>query len=150
MCVSLPPCGNTCPPAELEGLSAALPRLQGPVLELPEGLRRALEELMMEGDLLEVTLDEAQSIWRLLQAARPPPLGLFRLLLEVPPDPAPHPTPDLPNPSQVHPVPPEIHPIPPEIHPVPPEISPTLPDLPNPPEIHLVPPENPLIPPRFT
>uniref|UniRef100_A0A8D0FS27 Uncharacterized protein n=1 Tax=Strix occidentalis caurina TaxID=311401 RepID=A0A8D0FS27_STROC len=39
---------------------------------------------MMEGDLLEVTLDEAQSIWRLLQAARPPPLALFRLLLEVP------------------------------------------------------------------
>lgn len=38
---------------------------------------------MMEGDLLEVTLDEAQSIWRLLQATRPPPLALFRLLLEL-------------------------------------------------------------------
>uniref|UniRef100_A0A8U7NTG5 [histone H3]-trimethyl-L-lysine(4) demethylase n=1 Tax=Corvus moneduloides TaxID=1196302 RepID=A0A8U7NTG5_CORMO len=75
-----------CPrgvPAELEALSAALPRLQGPVLELSEGTRRPLEELMMEGDLLEVTLDEAQSIWRLLQATRPPPLALFRLLLEV-------------------------------------------------------------------
>uniref|UniRef100_A0A8U7NV16 [histone H3]-trimethyl-L-lysine(4) demethylase n=1 Tax=Corvus moneduloides TaxID=1196302 RepID=A0A8U7NV16_CORMO len=68
---------------ELEALSAALPRLQGPVLELSEGTRRPLEELMMEGDLLEVTLDEAQSIWRLLQATRPPPLALFRLLLEV-------------------------------------------------------------------
>ncbi|XP_068780214.1 lysine-specific demethylase 5C [Struthio camelus] len=70
-------------PSELEALSAALPRLQGPVLELAEGARRPLEELMMEGDLLEVTLDEAQSIWRLLQAARPPPLALFRLLLEL-------------------------------------------------------------------
>ncbi|RMB90024.1 hypothetical protein DUI87_33582 [Hirundo rustica rustica] len=69
-------------PSELEALSAALPRLQGPVLELAEGTRRPLEELMMEGDLLEVTLDEAQSIWRLLQATRPPPLALFRLLLE--------------------------------------------------------------------
>ncbi|XP_057244301.1 lysine-specific demethylase 5C-like, partial [Malurus melanocephalus] len=70
-------------PTELEALSAALPRLQGPVLELAEGTRRPLEELMMEGDLLEVTLDEAQSIWRLLQATRPPPLALFRLLLEL-------------------------------------------------------------------
>ncbi|XP_040513226.1 lysine-specific demethylase 5C-like isoform X2 [Gallus gallus] len=70
-------------PSELEALSCALPRLHGPVLELPEGARRPLEELMMEGDLLEVTLDEATSIWRLLQAARPPPLGLFRLLLEL-------------------------------------------------------------------
>ncbi|XP_068027204.1 lysine-specific demethylase 5C [Melanerpes formicivorus] len=70
-------------PAELEALGAALPRLQGPVLELPESLRRALEELMMEGDLLEVTLDEAQSLWRLLQASRPPPLALFRLLLQL-------------------------------------------------------------------
>lgn len=80
------PTVSPCPPAvptELEALSLALPRLHGPVLELPEGARRPLEELMMEGDLLEVTLDEATSIWRLLQAARPPPLGLFRLLLEV-------------------------------------------------------------------
>ncbi|XP_057256222.1 lysine-specific demethylase 5C, partial [Pezoporus wallicus] len=69
--------------SELEALSAALPRLQGPVLELAEAARRPLEELMMEGDLLEVTLDEAQSIWRLLQAARPPPVALFRLLLEL-------------------------------------------------------------------
>uniref|UniRef100_A0A8C3KSL0 [histone H3]-trimethyl-L-lysine(4) demethylase n=1 Tax=Calidris pygmaea TaxID=425635 RepID=A0A8C3KSL0_9CHAR len=59
-------------PAELEGLLVALPRLQGPVLELGEAPRRALEELMLEGDLLEVTLDEAQSIWRLLQASPPP------------------------------------------------------------------------------
>ncbi|XP_063038220.1 lysine-specific demethylase 5C-like [Melospiza melodia melodia] len=74
---------SPCPRCRAEALSAALPRLQGPVLELPEATRRPLEELMMEGDLLEVTLDEAQSIWRLLQATRPPPLALFRLLLEL-------------------------------------------------------------------
>lgn len=30
-----------------------------------------LEELMMEGDLLEVSLDETQHIWRILQACQP-------------------------------------------------------------------------------
>lgn len=37
----------------------------------------------MEGDLLEVTLDESQSIWRLLQSACTPPLDKFRQLLDV-------------------------------------------------------------------
>ncbi|XP_061875641.1 lysine-specific demethylase 5C isoform X1 [Colius striatus] len=79
----LSPEKNSPLPSELEALSLALPRLPGPVLELAEASRRQLEELMMEGDLLEVTLDEAQTIWRLLQATRPPPLALFRLLLEL-------------------------------------------------------------------
>uniref|UniRef100_A0A8C3HTB6 [histone H3]-trimethyl-L-lysine(4) demethylase n=1 Tax=Chrysemys picta bellii TaxID=8478 RepID=A0A8C3HTB6_CHRPI len=70
-------------PWDLEALGTALARLQGPVLELPEGPRRALEELLLEGDLLEVTLDEGQSLWRLLQAARAPPVDTFRHLLEV-------------------------------------------------------------------
>ncbi|XP_050783148.1 lysine-specific demethylase 5C isoform X5 [Gopherus flavomarginatus] len=69
--------------SDLEALGAALARLQGPVLELPEGPRRALEELLLEGDLLEVTLDEGQSLWRLLQAARAPPVDTFRHLLEL-------------------------------------------------------------------
>uniref|UniRef100_G3VQR9 Lysine-specific demethylase 5D n=1 Tax=Sarcophilus harrisii TaxID=9305 RepID=G3VQR9_SARHA len=62
-------------PADLELLSSLLPRLEGPVLELPEAARAPLEELMMEGDLLEVTLDENHSIWQLLQAGalRPGP-----------------------------------------------------------------------------
>lgn len=42
-----------------------------PVLEISETVRAQLEELMMEGDLLEVTLDETQHIWRLLQACHP-------------------------------------------------------------------------------
>ncbi|XP_019334405.1 lysine-specific demethylase 5C isoform X2 [Alligator mississippiensis] len=68
---------------DLEVLCLALPRLQGPVLELGEGPFRVLDELLVEGDLLEVTLDEAQSAWRLAQAARPPPVATFRLLLEL-------------------------------------------------------------------
>ena len=39
-----------------------------PVLEMSDTLRVQLEELMMEGDLLEVTLDETSHIWKLLQA----------------------------------------------------------------------------------
>ncbi len=43
-----------------------------PVLELSEDARLQLEALMMEGDLLEVSLDETQHIWRILQACQPP------------------------------------------------------------------------------
>jgi len=39
-----------------------------PVLDLPHMTRVELEELMMEGDLLEVSLDETQHIWKILQA----------------------------------------------------------------------------------
>ena len=60
-----------------------MPRLTGPVLELPEATRAPLEELMLEGDLLEVTLDENQSIWQLLQAGQPPDVERIRTLLEV-------------------------------------------------------------------
>ena len=74
-----------CPrnPSDLELLSSLLPQLTGPVLELPEATRAPLEELMLEGDLLEVTLDENHSIWQLLQAGQPPNLERIRTLLEV-------------------------------------------------------------------
>lgn len=39
-----------------------------PLLDISDTMRAQLEELMMEGDLLEVTLDETQHIWKLLQA----------------------------------------------------------------------------------
>ncbi|PNI18200.1 KDM5D isoform 1 [Pan troglodytes] len=68
---------------DLELLSSLLPQLTGPVLELPEAIRAPLEELMMEGDLLEVTLDENHSIWQLLQAGQPPDLDRIRTLLEA-------------------------------------------------------------------
>lgn len=54
-------------------------------MELPEATRAPLEELMLEGDLLEVTLDENHSIWQLLQAGQPPDLERIRTLLEVRP-----------------------------------------------------------------
>lgn len=87
----MPPADTPLFHTDLEVLCLALPRLQGPVLELGEGPFRVLDELLVEGDLLEVTLDEAQSAWRLAQAARPPPVATFRLLLEVkaPPTPLP-------------------------------------------------------------
>ncbi|XP_059739257.1 lysine-specific demethylase 5C isoform X13 [Bos taurus] len=69
--------------SDLELLSSLLPRLTGPVLELPEATRTPLEELMLEGDLLEVTLDENQSIWQLLQAGQPPDVERIRTLLEL-------------------------------------------------------------------
>ncbi|GAB1303219.1 Lysine-specific demethylase 5C [Apodemus speciosus] len=69
--------------SDLELLSSLLPRLSGPVLELPEATRAPLEELMMEGDLLEVTLDENHSIWQLLQAGQPPDLKRVQTLLEL-------------------------------------------------------------------
>uniref|UniRef100_A0A8C0I7B0 Lysine demethylase 5D n=1 Tax=Balaenoptera musculus TaxID=9771 RepID=A0A8C0I7B0_BALMU len=68
---------------DLEQLSSVLPQLIGPVLELPEATRAPLEELMLEGDLLEVTLDENHSIWQLLQAGQPPDLARIRTLLEL-------------------------------------------------------------------
>jgi histone demethylase JARID1 len=46
-------------------------QLEQPVLALSELARAQLEELMMEGDLLEVSLDETQHIWRILQATKP-------------------------------------------------------------------------------
>lgn len=69
--------------SDLELLSSLLPQLTGPVLELPEATRAPLEELMLEGDLLEVTLDENQSIWQLLQAGQPPDVERIRTLLEL-------------------------------------------------------------------
>lgn len=46
-------------------MASALPSVQ-----LSKGTQQMLEELMMEGDLLEVTLDETIYLWRLLNAAR--------------------------------------------------------------------------------
>lgn len=40
---------------------------------LSEIARAELEELMLEGDLLEVSLDETTHIWRILQATKSKP-----------------------------------------------------------------------------
>ncbi|KAJ4441673.1 hypothetical protein ANN_11531 [Periplaneta americana] len=47
-------------------------QLTKPALTLSEIARTQLQELMMEGDLLEVSLDETQYIWRILEATNPP------------------------------------------------------------------------------
>lgn len=41
-------------------------------IHLPAHLRQQLEDLVMEGDLLEVTLEENQQLWQILQATREP------------------------------------------------------------------------------
>lgn len=42
----------------------------GPLVKLSELSKAQLEELMMEGDLLEVSLDETQHIWRIIQGCQ--------------------------------------------------------------------------------
>lgn len=48
-----------------------VPRHPPTKLQLTEGVRCMLESLMMEGDLLEVSLDETHHIWRILHASSP-------------------------------------------------------------------------------
>uniref|UniRef100_A0A6Q2XWJ9 [histone H3]-trimethyl-L-lysine(4) demethylase n=1 Tax=Esox lucius TaxID=8010 RepID=A0A6Q2XWJ9_ESOLU len=57
--------------------------LEPPVLELSPPAKAQLEELMMVGDLLEVSLDETQHIWRILQATHPPSEERFLQVMEV-------------------------------------------------------------------
>ncbi|XP_043944415.1 lysine-specific demethylase 5A [Protopterus annectens] len=56
--------------------------LEPPVLELSPGAKAQLEDLMMVGDLLEVSLDETQHIWRILQATHPPSEEKFLQVME--------------------------------------------------------------------
>lgn len=44
--------------------------LPSPSIQLSKATQEVLEELMMEGDLLEVTLDETVYLWRLLNASK--------------------------------------------------------------------------------
>lgn len=53
------------------------------MLELSPQAKAQLEELMMVGDLLEVSLDETQHIWRILQATHPPSEERFLQVMEV-------------------------------------------------------------------
>ncbi|KAL7982263.1 hypothetical protein Chor_009861 [Crotalus horridus] len=63
--------------------SPLVPRsLEPPVLELSSGAKSQLEDLMMIGDLLEVSLDETQHIWRILQATHPPSEDRFLHIME--------------------------------------------------------------------
>ncbi|XP_047659762.1 lysine-specific demethylase 5A isoform X1 [Tachysurus fulvidraco] len=64
---------NQTTPRKQPRKTPLVPRsLEPPVLELSPAAKVQLEVLMMEGDLLEVSLDETQHIWRILQATHPP------------------------------------------------------------------------------
>ncbi|XP_051525793.1 lysine-specific demethylase 5C-like isoform X1 [Myxocyprinus asiaticus] len=67
----------------LESLLSLVPSLKGPVIELTPSTRTQLEELQLEGDLLEVMLDQTQTIYRILQAASQPPQDALHTLIQI-------------------------------------------------------------------
>ncbi|XP_070823746.1 lysine-specific demethylase 5C isoform X2 [Chaetodon trifascialis] len=60
-----------------------LPLLKGQVVELSPGTRAQLEELQLEGDLLEVSLDQTLLIHRVLQAASVPCRDTLHTLIQI-------------------------------------------------------------------
>lgn len=75
-----------CVSAFLSGvgsLLALLPLLKGQVVELSPDTRVRLEELQLEGDLLEVSLDQMHTIHRVLLAASDPPRETLHTLIQV-------------------------------------------------------------------
>ncbi|XP_049436487.1 lysine-specific demethylase 5C isoform X2 [Epinephelus fuscoguttatus] len=60
-----------------------LPSLKGDVVELLPATRVQLEELQLEGDLLEVSLDQTLIIHKVLQAASVPPRETLRTLIQI-------------------------------------------------------------------
>ncbi|XP_036387743.1 lysine-specific demethylase 5C isoform X1 [Megalops cyprinoides] len=67
----------------VEALLPLIPSLRGPVVQLSPSVRAQLEDLQLEGDLLEVTLDQTQTIHRVLQAASPPPRHMLHTLILI-------------------------------------------------------------------
>ncbi|KAG9335220.1 hypothetical protein JZ751_005575 [Albula glossodonta] len=77
------PALNSGTPRKQPRKTPLVPRsLEPPVLELSPSAKAQLEELMMVGDLLEVSLDETQHIWRILQATHPPSEERFLQVME--------------------------------------------------------------------
>uniref|UniRef100_A0A671W4Y9 [histone H3]-trimethyl-L-lysine(4) demethylase n=1 Tax=Sparus aurata TaxID=8175 RepID=A0A671W4Y9_SPAAU len=60
-----------------------LPSLKGQVVELSPATRVQLEALQLEGDLLEVSLDQTLLIHRVLQAASVPPRETLHTLIQL-------------------------------------------------------------------
>lgn len=67
----------------VDSLLPLLPSLAGQVVELSAETRAQLEELQLEGDLLEVSLDQTLTIHRVLQAASLPPRQTLHTLIQV-------------------------------------------------------------------
>jgi hypothetical protein len=57
-------------PFNTENKLLGVPSIPAPSIQLSKATQQFLEELMMEGDLLEVTLDETVYLWRLLNASK--------------------------------------------------------------------------------
>uniref|UniRef100_A0A8K9XYQ7 [histone H3]-trimethyl-L-lysine(4) demethylase n=1 Tax=Oncorhynchus mykiss TaxID=8022 RepID=A0A8K9XYQ7_ONCMY len=75
---------NQSTPRKQPRKTPLVPRsLEPPVLELSPPAKTQLEELMLVGDLLEVSLDETQHIWRILEATHPPSEERFLQVMEV-------------------------------------------------------------------
>ncbi|KAK7080654.1 Lysine-specific demethylase 5A [Halocaridina rubra] len=55
----------------------------GPLITLSSGIRTQVQDLLVEGELLEVSLDETIHLWRVLQAANHPPALLEDTLLSL-------------------------------------------------------------------
>ncbi|CDQ72815.1 unnamed protein product [Oncorhynchus mykiss] len=74
---------NQSTPRKQPRKTPLVPRsLEPPVLELSPPAKTQLEELMLVGDLLEVSLDETQHIWRILEATHPPSEERFLQVME--------------------------------------------------------------------
>nr|XP_054751747.1 lysine-specific demethylase 5A-like isoform X1 [Lytechinus pictus] len=74
----------TSPPPSLSSSTGS----QSATLELSLYARAQLEDLMVEGDLLEVSLDDTQQLWRILQACQPVHQERFmeHILEQMPPE----------------------------------------------------------------
>ncbi|XP_060929999.1 lysine-specific demethylase 5C [Limanda limanda] len=69
--------------AGVGSLLPLLPLLKGQVVELSPAIRNQLEELQLEGDLLEVSLDQTHIIHRVLQASSLPPRDALHTLIQI-------------------------------------------------------------------
>ncbi|KAM4572113.1 lysine-specific demethylase 5C [Fundulus diaphanus] len=67
----------------VESLLPLLPLLKGRVVKLSPTTREQLEALQLEGDLLEVTLDQTYTLHRVLQAASDPPKETLQTLIQI-------------------------------------------------------------------
>ena len=77
---------STFVPVHFPGVGSLLPllpSLKGEVVELSPATRNQLEELQLEGDLLEVSLDQTHIIHRILQASSVPPRDALHTLIQV-------------------------------------------------------------------
>uniref|UniRef100_A0A673Y2K9 [histone H3]-trimethyl-L-lysine(4) demethylase n=1 Tax=Salmo trutta TaxID=8032 RepID=A0A673Y2K9_SALTR len=83
---TFPPVSD-CTPLNLHpgvgSLLPLVPSLKGPVIDLSLTTRTQLEELQLEGDLLEVSLDQTSTIHRVLQAASEPQRHTLQTLILV-------------------------------------------------------------------